>query len=82
MHNFTDLTERRHEGAHGEGGERARNTSVEPNGSAPLSYAATCYQGSVEPIRRPDHKSKKHSRPAKWEDRHARRERQAREWAL
>lgn len=70
-----DATGRRHEGTHDEVVERA-------NLDAGQLSPAHSYQGSVEPIRRPDHKAKSHSRPAKWEDRHARRERQAREWAL
>jgi hypothetical protein len=40
------------------------------------------YQASAEPMHRPDHKAKKHGRPHRWEERHARRERQSREWGL
>lgn len=39
------------------------------------------YQASAEPMRRPDHKSKKHSRPSKWVDRRKRMNEQARRWA-
>lgn len=45
-----------------------------------MSAAQTATQGSVEPMRRPDHKAKRHSRPSKWTDRRARRDRQIREW--
>ena len=45
-------------------------------------HPTPAYQASAEPMCRPDHKAKKHSRPHKWEERAARRERQVREWGL
>lgn len=72
----SETTTRRPEGAHGEGGTRADEYMAGAVASAPHTY-----QGSVEPFRRPDHKAKKHSRPTKWADRRANRERQEREWA-
>lgn len=39
------------------------------------------YQGSAEPFRKPDHKAKRHTRPANWNERQARRQRREREYA-
>ncbi|OAM78205.1 hypothetical protein A3840_06790 [Devosia elaeis] len=75
----SETTTRRPDGAHGEGGARAMYERA--GFHSPASGAATSYQGSVEPFRKPDHKAKRHSRPANWAQRHERRERQLREWA-
>lgn len=48
----------------------------------PAAFFGASYQGSAEPFRKPDHRAKRHSRPTDWAQRHDRRERQEREWAL
>ena len=55
-------------------------TSDPANDNFTPTHPPACYQGSVEPFRKPDHTAKRHSRPARWTERRAKRERQSREW--
>lgn len=45
-----------------------------------LVHHVTNYQASVEPMRRPDHKAKKHARPDKWSERKRKIAQQLREY--
>lgn len=81
MMNTEQSPRRRYVGAVSGDDARAYFDETEAGSAGPVSGPVS-YQASVEPMRRPDHKSKRHSRPHRWEDRHASRNRQAREWAL